>query len=219
MVIVVCSCDKNKDLFYPFYHCMEKYYTNHPKIIYTTETIKNPYYETINKNYPLEKWTKRIRETLKEIPDNEILLMIDDIFIRKPVDTKRIDYARANLKGNIACFNFEKVFNPEDKESGLNGWKIRKKGSDYELSIMCGLWDKEKLIHILEKDSNPWDVEYNQDTKGYDYYINSRDYIIDWGYKTFNPVGVVKGKWAREIVDFFKKEGIEIDYEKRGFIN
>lgn len=219
MVIVVCSCDKDEDLFYPFYHCMEKYYPNHPKIIYSTETIKNPYYETINKNYPLEKWTKRIRETLKEIPDNEILLMIDDIFIRKPVDTKRIDYARANLKGNIAMFNFEKVFNPDDKESGLNGWKIRQKGSEYELSIMCGLWNKEKLIHILEKDSDPWSVEYNQDTKGYDYYINSGDYIIDWGYKTFNPVGVVKGKWAREIVDFFKKEGIEIDYEKRGFIN
>lgn len=219
MVIVVCSCDKNKDLFYPFYHCMEKYYTNHPKIIYTTETIKNPYYETISKNYPLEKWTKRIRETLKEIPDNKILLMIDDIFIRNPVDTKRIDYARDNLKGNIACFNFEKVFNSEDKESGLDGFKIRKKGSDYELSIMCGLWNKEKLIHILEKDSDPWSVEYNQDTKGYDYLINSEDYIIDWGYKTFKPVGVVKGKWAREIVDFFKKEGIEIDYEKRGFVD
>lgn len=219
MVIVVCSCDKDKDLFYPFYHCMEKYYPNHPKIIYATETIKNPYYETINKNYPLEKWTKRIRETLKEISDNEILLMIDDIFIRRPVDTKRIDYARANLKGNIACLNFEKVFNPEDKESGLDGFKIRKKGSEYELSIMCGLWNKEKLIHVLEKDSDPWSVEYNQDTKGYDYYINSGDYIIDWGYKTFNPVGVCKGKWAREIVDFFKKEGIEIDYEKRGFVN
>lgn len=219
MVIVVCSCDKDEDLFYPFYHCMEKYYINHPKIIYSTETIKNPYYKTICKNYPLEKWTKRIRETLKEIPDNEILLMIDDIFIRRPVDTKRIDYARANLKGNIAMFNFEKVFNPEDKESSLDGFKIRKKGSEYELSLMCGLWNKEKLIHILEKDSDPWSVEYNQDTKGYDYLINSEDYIIDWGYKTFNPVGVVKGKWAGEIVDFFKKEGIEIDYEKRGFIN
>ena len=219
MVIVVCSCDKDKDLFYPFYHCMEKYYTNHPKIIYVTETIKNPYYETICKNYPLEQWTRRIRETLQEIPDNEILLMIDDIFIRRPVDNKRIDYARANLKGNIACFNFEKVFNPNDKESGLNGWKIRQKGSEYELSIMCGLWDKEKLIHILEKDSDPWSVEYNKDTKGYDYLINSEDYIIDWGYKTFNPVGVCKGKWAREIVDFFKKEGIKIDYEKRGFVD
>lgn len=219
MVILVCSCDKNEDIWQPFYHCMEKYYKNHPKVIYSTETKANPYYETITKNYPLEKWTKRIRKTLKEIEDNEILFMIDDIFIRKQVDEERIEYARNNLKGNIAMFNFEKVFNPNDKESGLNGFKIRQKGSEYELSLMCGLWNKDKLIHILEKDSDPWSVEYNQDTKGYDYLINSGDYIIDWGYKYMNPVGLYKGKWARECKEFFDKEGIEIDYEKRGFCN
>jgi hypothetical protein len=219
MVIFVCSCDKNEDLFEPFHHCMEKYWEEHPEIIYATETIKNPYYKTICKNYSLDKWTKRIRETLKEISDDEILLMIDDIFIRNKVDIKRIDIARTNLTGNIACFNFEKVFNSNDLRSCLDGWKIRQKGSEYELSLMCGLWDKQKLIDILSEDSDPWSVEYKQNTKGYDYYINSGDYIIDWGYKTFKPVGVVKGKWAREVVDFFKKEGIEIDYEKRGFVD
>ena len=75
------------------------------------------------------------------------------------------------------------------------------------------------MIDILSEDSDPWSVEYKQNTKGYDYYINSGDYIIDWGYKTFQQVGVVKGKWAREVIDFFKKEGIEMDYEKRGFVN
>ena len=219
MVILVCSCDKDQDIFEVFHYCMEKNWEDHPKIIYSTETIKNPYYETISKNYPLEKWTKRIRETLQEIDDDEILLMIDDIFIRKPVDTERIEYARKHLKGNIAMFNFEKVFNQQDQESDLEGFKIRKKGSEYELSLMCGLWNREKLIHILEKDSDPWSVEYNQDTKGYDYLINSGDYIIDWGYITFHRVGLVKGKWARECKEFFDKEGIKIDYEKRGFID
>lgn len=155
MLILVLSCDKNEDLFYPFKHCIEKYYPTHPEIIYSTETIQNPYYKTINKNYPLEQWTKRIRETLQEIKDNEILLMIDDIFIRDKVDTKRIEYAREHLKGNIAMFNFEKVFNQNDQESGLEGWKIRQKGSEYELSIMCGLWNREKLINVLERDSDP----------------------------------------------------------------
>lgn len=219
MVILVLSCDKNEDLFEPFRYCIEKNWVNHPKIIYATETIKNPYYETISVNYPLSKWTKRIRETLKKISDNEIMLMIDDIFIRKPVDTKRIDLARSNLKGNIAMFNFEKAFNQLDKESGLEGWKIREKGTSYELSLMCGLWDRKKLIDVLSEDSDPWSVEYRQNTKGYDYLINSGDYIIDWGYKTFKRVGVVKGKWARECKKFFDKEGIKIDYGKRGFID
>lgn len=217
MVILVCSCDKNDDLFEPFHHCIEKYYPEHPEIIYATETIKNPYYRTICIDYPLELWTKRIRKTLTEINDKQILLMIDDIFIRNPVDIKRIEYARSILKGNVALINFEKVFNKEDKECGLNGFKMRKKGSEYELSLMCGLWDKEKLINILQKDSDPWTVEYNQDTKGYDYLINSGDYIIDWGYRTFHNVGVMKGKWAREVIPFFEKEGIKIDYSRRGF--
>ena len=69
MVIVVSSCDKNQDIFYAFYHCMEKYWKDHTEIIYITETVQNPYYKTINKDYPIELWTRRIREALQEIED------------------------------------------------------------------------------------------------------------------------------------------------------
>ena len=80
MKILVLSCDKNVDTFFPFYHCMEKYYPDHPEVIFATETVVNPYYKTICKSYPLDKWTRRIRETLAEIDDDKILIMIDDCF-------------------------------------------------------------------------------------------------------------------------------------------
>lgn len=217
MKILVFSCDKNEDTFEAFHHCMEKYYPTHPEVIYTTETIENSYYKTICKDYPLNQWTKRIRETLQEIDDNEILIMADDCFIRNKVDTDRIDYARENLKGNIAMFNFEKSFDINDEETGLKGFKKRKHGADYEVSIMCGLWDKEKLLKVIEEDSDPWQVEFKQNNCNYDYYINSGDYIIDWGYVTYIYTGICKGKWCRNVVPFFEKEGIKIDYEKRGF--
>lgn len=217
MKIVVSSCDKNSDIFYPFHKCIEKYWNNHPEIIYITETIQNPYYKTINKDYPIELWTKRIREALNEINDNKILLMVDDIFIRKPVDTKRIEYYVKQLKGNIAMFEFEKSWDKNDIETEIKGMKKRPHGAEYEVCINCGLWQKDKLINVLSRDSDPWDVELNQDNKGYDYYINSEDYIIDWGYETWIPTGVFKGKWCRNIIPFFEKEGIKIDYEKRGY--
>lgn len=217
MKILVLSCDKDKDIFEAFHHCIEKYYHNHPEIIYTTETIKNPYYKTICKNYPINKWTRRIRETLQEIDDNEILIIVDDCFIRKQVDEERIEYARSNLKGNIAMFNFEKAFDSNDIESCLKGFKKRQHGADYEVSIMCGLWNKEKLLNVIAEDSSPWEVEGKQNNCNYDYLINSGDYIIDWGYKTFVYTGLCKGKWCKNIVPFFEKEGIKIDYSKRGF--
>ena len=218
MVILVLSCDKNEDIFYPFYHCMEKYWKNHPEVIYATETIKNPFYKTISFNEPLEKWTKRIRKTLKEIKDEKILLINDDCFITEQVNLKRIKYLEENLRGNIAAINMETSWDQKDEDTNLTDIKKRTRGSSYELSLLCGLWQKNKLLKVLEKDSNPWEVEYKQETKGFDYYINGKKSPISWGSKPFLPMGLVKGKWTRNIISFFEKEGIKIDYEKRGFV-
>lgn len=216
MVILVLSCDKNEELFEPFRVCLEENWGSHPKVIYATETIRNPYYETICFDFPLSQWTKRIRKTLECIQTDKILIMIDDLFIRKPVTTDRIEYALDHLTGNIACFNFEKSFDEQDMDVGLEGFLKRKLGSSFEVSIFCGLWDKQKLYNVLDRDCDPWTIEEKQDNKGYEYYINSGDYIIDWGYKTWNPTGVFKGKWMPETVDFLKSKGIEVDFSKKG---
>lgn len=217
MKILVLSCDKNDDIFDAFHHCIEKYYPDHPEIIYAMETKQNPYYKTICKDYPLEIWTKRIRDTLKEINDEQILIIMDDFFIRQPVDKERIDYVSKHLKGNVATFCFEKSWDSNDEETPYKDFKKRQHGSDYEVCINCGLWQRDKLIDVLSRDSDPWNVELNQDNRGYDYLINSGDYIIDWGYETWIPTGLFKGKWCRNIIPFFEKENIKIDYDRRGF--
>ena len=218
MIITVLSCKKNTELFYPFWHCMEKYYPNHPKIVYFTDGIINPYYETIPIEHDLAHWTTGLREFLNQIPDEQILLMIDDCFIRCPVDEKRIHEASEILKGNIALMNFEKSWDEADLPTEYEGWKVRRHGSRFEVSLMCGLWQKDKLLKVLERDCDPWTIEEEQMGYGFDYYINSGDYIIDWGYKTFQPVGIVKGKWTQECKEFLESEGIEVDYNKKGFM-
>lgn len=217
MKIVALSCDKNADLFKPFYILMEKYYPNHPEVIFITETIKNPYYKTICKDYPVDLWTKKVREALKEIDDNKILLTTDDNFIRQPVDVERIKYVERNLKGNIAMFNFEKSFDKEDKECMYTGFKMRNPNGIAITSIMCGMWQKDKLIDVLNITCRPWEIERLSITHGYEYYINSGDYIIDFGYMFPKPFGIVKGKWSKECVEFLKKEGIDMDYSTREF--
>lgn len=213
MQILVCSCDRNQDTFYPFNHCIEKYWRSHPEVIYSTETIPNPYYRTISKNYPLNQWTRRIRETLQELDDN-VLVMVDDIFIRKQVDIFRVREAENLLGGNIACLNFEKAFDATE-DIGY-GFGKRRHGSAWEVSIMCGLWDREKLIDVLSDDMTPWQVEERQPTKGYDFCINTGDYIIDWGYRNFRYFGLHQNKWCGEIIPFFLEEGIDIDFSIRG---
>lgn len=216
MKILVCSCDKDDDTFEPFHHCMEKYWHEHPEVIYKTETIQNPYYRTIAINYPLHQWSNGIKEALEQIDDDQILLLMDDIFIRTDVDRDRIREASENLKGNIALMNFELSFDASDLPTELPNWKKRQPNAPWSVSIMCGLWDRKKLLNVLYKGLTPWEVEAVQNTCGYDYYINSGDYIIDWGYRTWQPSGISRGKWQKEVVWFFQKEGIKVDYTKRG---
>ena len=217
MKLIVLSCSKNEETFAPFSHCLEKHYPNHPDVVYFTDGIINPFYKTIAVKNELETWTKGFREFLDQIDDEQVLLMIDDCFIRRPVDLVRIKYASDWLRGNIARMNCEKSWDEEDQETERVGWKKRKHGSRFEVSLMCGLWDKWKLLSVVDRDCSPWEIEENQDGKGFDYYINAEDYIIDWGYRTFTPSNIVKGKWTRECKEFLDKEGIIVDYSKKGF--
>lgn len=218
MKILVLSCDNYRDTFLPFHHCIEKYWPDHPEIIYKTETIDNPYYKTIKANYPINLWTRGVREVLSQIDDNQILLMMDDCFIRRPVNKARIKYISHHLTGNTAMFNFELSWDIWDAPTDIDGFRRRCHGRPFEVSIMCGLWDKEKLMNVLRKEGSPWDVEWYQNTCGYDYLINDGDYIIDWGYKTWIPSGISRGKWCREVIPFFQSEGIEIDLTERGIL-
>ena len=218
MKIIVLSCSQNWVLWEPFHHCLEKYWPNHPEVIYYTDGDINPYYRTIPVDHDLNHWTTGLRIFLDCIVTEQVLLMIDDCFIRKPVDDKRVEYASLILYGekNLACMNFELSWDTRDEPTIYEGWKKRKHGSAYEVSLMCGLWNKAKLMDVISRDCDPWTIELDQDNRGYDYYINSGWYIIDWGYRTFQPCGVVKGSWSAECIHFLESEGLNVPYELLG---
>ena len=217
--IVVISCDNNEDLWKPFYLCMEKYWKNHPEIIYSTETKTNPYYKTICRNYPIDKWTLRVKETIKDLPCKHILLMVDDIFIREKVDNDLIWDLQKLVEGNIASLNFEKSFDNEDIPY-LPNVLIRNMGGRFKLSLMCQMWKKKYMLKLFSKAYDPWTFEKKNEHKNYAYLISRNGDFIKWGRNGNDwKFGVVKGKWARECKEFFDKEGIEIDYSIRGFID
>lgn len=216
MKIVVLACDKNEDLFEPFHHCLEKYWADHPEVIYFTESVKNPYYKTICVPCELDVWTRGVRECLTQIDDNQILLMVDDCFIHTYVDTDRIDYLCTQLKGNVANINMANSWYSADEPCDIIGCKKRPHGAPYEVSICCGLWQKDKLLHVISEDCSPWDVEYHQNNCDYDYYINE-ELAIDWGWHKYGDwVGLYRGKWTKDAIALFEREGIVVDFSKKG---
>lgn len=214
--IVVMSCDKNEDLWFPFHYCMEKYWKLHPEIIYSTETKVNPYYKTICNDLPIEKWTRRVYELVKSLKCDHIILMIDDLFLRDYVNNFYIKLLADNVGGVVAAFNFEKSFDPQDIPLG-DFISIRNPKGKWKTSVMCQLWRRRQMLEIFNCDMTPWDFESVNDGKDYIYLISRQGNFMNWGYGDRKWFGIRKGKWCRECKDFFDKEGIEIDYSIRGF--
>lgn len=214
--VLIMSCDNYEDLWKPFFKLKNKYWKDCPYETYLlTETKKCEYCKTINVNEKI--WTKRIRESLKQIKTKYVLIMCDDFFIRERVDTKRIEETLKMFDKNTATFNFELSYNVDDIESNLKGWKLRPNKSKYMLSCQAGIWNREILIDLLSIDCDAWQWERQIINSIYKFYINSSKYIINYGYKDYKWFGVKKGKWCREIVPFFEKENIKINYDERGF--
>ena len=206
MVILVLSCDKYEPCWKPFFALLEKYYPQHPKCYLVTETKTCPYCETINVDSDI--WTKRFRKALKRINDDEVLVMLDDFFIRKPVDNDRIN--RIKFTDDIICYNFELRYR-EPLAVAPGGWDIQANKQVYLNSCQPTIWNVKKLIDRLNDDLNPQQWELQVIDSPYIHMINNEDFIIDIGYRHQDLSigwGITRGKLSKECKEFLESEGL-----------
>lgn len=202
------SSDGYDDCWEPFFKLKEKYWPNCPyKTYIVTEGKKCKYAETIISE---GCWTTRLREALKLIDNEYVLLMLEDFFIRDYVRQDIID--SIELDKDTAVYNFELSHVADESD-----WYLKENNTFYMNSCQPSIHNRLKLIERLQSDQSAWEWELTRLNSPYKFYVNNRELIIDIGYYKYNPFGIVRGKWAREVVKFFRKEGIKVNYKKRGF--
>ena len=204
MQILVLSCDKYEPCWKPFFTLLEKYYPGHPKTFLVTETKTCPYCETININS--DKWGVRFKGALNQLTDDDVLVMLDDFFIRGPVDAERISKIKTN--NEIMCYNFEQDY--REPLIKLKEWDIQKNNQIYLNSCQPTVWNRKLLIERLDDNKTPQEWETTVINSPYIHFINNQGYIIDIGYR-HQPLsigwGITRGKIAKECIAFLEKQG------------
>lgn len=203
--ILVLSCDKYEPCWRPFFTLLDKYWEDHPDVYLVTESKKCKYCDTINVDS--EFWGKRFKTALESIEYKQVLVMLDDFFIRGPVDSERI-YA-IEFEENDICYNFELEYR-EPKERMI-GWDLQKDNQVYLTSTQPSLWDREKLLGLIKDNMSPWEFELQYVSSPYNFYINNQDFIIDIGYRHQDLSvgwGITRGKLSRECLEFLESEGL-----------
>lgn len=218
LAIAVYSCDKNDEVWPVFSHCINKYWENHPKVYFLTETKKTPFFNTISLNYDLDHWTNRIKESLKLIEEKYVIFLSDDIFINEKVNIKKLIECINILKNDIySGIQFELSWHENDQDCKYDGFKYKAHNSLYRLSFLCGIWKKEDLIDILKTDMNLWYAEMIKDYKN-EFLQVCNEKVISWFNDGYGGNGAIRcGKWQHGVEEFLKSEGLTVDFSKKGF--
>lgn len=203
MFSIVCmSCDKYKCLIPAFKACMDKYFSNHPKIEYV---------------FGDDWWTKRLREKLERMSEDYVLVMLDDMLIREPVREDLIEDALNVLKNDnsVAVINFEQNYRLAYYYS--ENWLEQKQGQVYLHSSQPSLWRRKALIDNLTKNEDAWAWETTIVNNNWKYLINKNVDIINVGRTNNFNWGIVRGKMTEEFKQFLINENIYLDEIKEVF--
>lgn len=165
-------------------------------------------------------------EHIKAICTPFTLILMDDFFIRKPVDENKLQQVIGWLKNDsrAVVFSFQAIRDEMNQPSEkYPGYMKRPIYGEYKYNFQAAIWKTEYLLKSWKKHETPWEWEtvanFRSFTSKYDFYVidDDKNSPIDYGFNN-SGMGVFRGKWVKEsVVTLFKENGIEIDFSKRGF--
>jgi len=230
--LLVSSCDAYSDCWPPFFTLLAKYWPGpRPRIYLNTETRAFTFPEldiecprvSLGRSIRLA-WSHRLLRCLDEIPDEIILYLQEDYFLKDAVDTATIDEL-VNLMirediGHVSLAHYGRAGNP----CGHPFLSRIDRDSEYVVCAQAGLWNVSLLKSYLRRAETVWEFEWYGTRRA-----RAREdsfYCVNDAYEQlhhrkvvpYDATGVVHGRWMRDAVEgLFRTHGIEIDYGVRGF--
>jgi len=168
LAIVIGTCDSHSFLWKGWWHYFKKNWNCDYPIYFLNETKDAPFAVTnIKVNLPdMSVWTKRIRESIMQIPEDDLLFMTEDAFVVKGFKHGEFE----NIYNTFKTLNADalRIRGSKSKHTTLrptafkaNGITINKldKRSKYLIAYSPNIWKKSFLLECLKYDETPWTNE------------------------------------------------------------
>ena len=155
-------------------------------------------------------WSDNLSRALAAIEEDYVLLFLEDLILKAPVDrrllTAAMEWARANLPDHLRLNASER---PDERVNSRLG-RIRE-GSHYRTSTVLTLWKKSVLSALLRPGESAWQFELVGSARSDAY---PRFYST---YADCFPVinCVIKGKWRPSAVRALAAQGVSVDLAAR----
>ena len=234
LTIIVNSCDKYEDLWYPFFELFRIQWPDCPyKIILNTESKSYTHPNQVGggitclqlyKENEQVDWSTRLIETLKYVDTEYVLMFLDDEFIVDKVNEERFNKSYNILKSDnkIVYIIYLNMYSSGELKTSCKYEELLviKRLHYCQHSANCSLWRKNALKYLLKAGESPdkFEIYSKRRRKLFDRVYMFKGEVspiqlkirINFGY------GVFKGKWLFNNKALFEKYGIKADFSKRG---
>jgi len=223
VAILVMSCDAYSDVWEGFSVCINKYWSDCPYPIFlSSESIDAPnnlvFEKTIHTN--TTTWSSRLRESLLQLKQDIIMLVLDDIWLSKAVNNAETSAAvailNAPLVGAVRLSTPRVSVYPYSNNADYLEIPF---GQPYRISTAPAFWKKEALLSVLENTESAWEFErlgsFRETSKDFKVLCTKKElytFLCDAG-------AVSRGKYNRKVISFSKDNNIRIDLSKRMVIS
>lgn len=218
------TCDKYSDLWEHFCYFFKKYWPDYKGKIYLNSEEKDFSYEglnIINLKVGTCDFSEREIRGLKRVEEENILLMMDDLFLMGKVDTQAVaEYYKYFVESNIDSLIFRKFPSFEATiPVNVRQAEVVVPPSTDMFSSQLAFWKKDIFISLLNSNDGPWEMEYfgtiRANLKHHKLVCTPENVI-----PSIPPGALHYGQWNEEIIHFLEKEQYnKIDYKIRGIYN
>lgn len=175
--VIVVTSDRYLWALKPFSYLFNQFWGEKQPVLvagYNPPTWRLPpnfAFHSISKHdYPQEKWSNAFIELLNSIPDEYFVLMLEDYWLTRQVDTNAVDVFHKFMAqtGDIVRFDLtnDRLHAKGDCRNAqeippIDHYDIVYTPPDtpYQMSFQAAIWSRGLLLQVLEPDKSPWEVE------------------------------------------------------------
>lgn len=236
--LVVSSCDKYSDAWYPYFELLKKYWPEHPQDIYLI--TENKEYSHAGLNISVCKhgedctWSDRLYRTLEQVKSKYIIFSLEDYFLLGYVKQDMIEKCISWMEEDpliVECrlHGSERECLVESEKYAP--FRYAEDNTPYRFDTQVAIWNREALMHFIDRTEDPWQFE-EKGTKriiGTDkkflwlYNSEPEDVSNDvFPYKMYAwfGYGIAWGYWLWNNKKWFRQNGIKnVRYYKLGSLS
>lgn len=215
------TCDKYSDLWEHFCYFFKKYWPEYDGKIYINSEEKDFSYDGLNiVNLKVGKcdFSEREIRGLKLVEEDNILLMMDDLFLMGYVDTQALsEYYKYFIESGIDSLVFRKFPSFEVTiPVNVRQAEVVIPPSIDMYSSQLAFWKKSTFMSLLNPADGPWEMEWFGAMRANLNHIKlvcTPENVIP----SLPEGGLHIGKWVPEMINFLKSENYnKIDFNIRG---